>query len=148
MFDDEYVSLLKEAGCLGVLLTVDSDTVQETFSLFKTLADLSAVIINFGLRIARGSEIETLTKEKGLIASDDDLYLSKDFNAEVLEYVFSECRTNPGWLTFSRIDQFLFKNLFAHFQSFIPKPEWQQTKTLSRLMKPLRKPVLFNYLRV
>ncbi len=191
-FDDEYVSLLKEAGCLGVMLTADSgsdiilknirkgfrkkhitdtcnllhkyklpycivsllgnpgenlDTVSETFELFKKLPDVSAVIVNYGLRIARGAEIENITKERGLIDNGDDLlfpkyFLSKNFDEDVFKYVYSECRKNPGWLTLSRIDLFIL-NLFDHLKLPVSVPVWKQAKMLTRLIKPVKKPLSF-----
>ncbi|MBU1343940.1 MAG: radical SAM protein, partial [Proteobacteria bacterium] len=196
LMDEEYITLLKKAGCLGILLSADSgsdkilknmkkgfrkkdiqhtceflfknkvsyyivsllggpgetiETVTETFNFFKELPGLSALIVNYGLRIEKGSGLEIFTKDKGLVQKDDGLldmkfFLSKGFDEEVFNYIYSECSKNPGWMTLSKVDQVIIEKIFKHMQRITPKPEWKQAKRISYVLRPIRK-VLSHFIK-
>jgi radical SAM superfamily enzyme YgiQ (UPF0313 family) len=118
-------------------------TVKESFGFFQSLPQVKSVLINYGLRVMRDTELETLVKEEGLIASDDDLleakfYLSDGFDRNVFDLVYDTCKKNRTWMTYSRIDRILIKLALGLSSKLIPRPQWVHASLLARIVAPIK----------
>ena len=192
--DEEYISLLKEAGCAGIMFSIDAgsdsmlaslqkgftnkqientaelynkynipyyitlllgapgenlSTLKEAFMFIESLPSVSAVLVNYGLRIQSGTGIDIYCREKGLIQKPGYLkpvfYLSADIKKKEWNYIYRTCSKNSGWVTYSRLDRFLIIKSLRVMQRFLPYPQWKYARKISGFLNPLRKIINFFY---
>jgi radical SAM superfamily enzyme YgiQ (UPF0313 family) len=186
--DDEYVYLLKQAGCQGVMFGLDAGsdkmlknynkqflkkdilktiqifnkyklpyyitalfggpgedifTLKESINFFYKLPKVSAVLINYGIRLLSLTEITRYAENLGLLKKTDLLkpvfFLSKGFTKREWNIIMEACRKNNGWAVFNKIDSLLISGTLKTVKNLLPAPQWKYAGIMSIFLKSIRK---------
>ncbi|MFQ5714097.1 MAG: B12-binding domain-containing radical SAM protein [Candidatus Scalinduaceae bacterium] len=78
------------------------DTIQETVNFLKEIDQPNQVLLNFGIRVYAGTQLETIARAEGILKKDEDLlapkhYLSKELGISFLEKLDEYCSTQYHW---------------------------------------------------
>ncbi len=123
-------------------------TFDETISLLKSLPDYSAVFMNIGFKIEKGTLLAQLALKEGVINKNTDLarngsYFAPGFDASFAKKINELCSENPGWIPIypKTVDQ--ADDTFEGFRKLgkrkKTKPAWIKSKELFYLLKILNK---------
>lgn len=172
----ELVELMKQSGCMGVEVGIDSgsknmlkrlqkrfskediaytarlytqakipfslylllggpgesqDTIQETVNFLKEIDKPNQVLLNFGIRVYAGTQLETITRSEAILKEDEDLlmpkyYLSKELGRSFLKKLDEYCFAQFHWSNATDWNSPITTMLQKLGQRFQVRPLWKK----------------------